>query len=489
MSLRRRPREAPHETPIGYRTLLLLLIGSAALWRNMHPEWPLFDIAARYWPFVPDRLGSAATDRTTSLTQPRIQPDDGGGSGGLVVLICIAGSGMWQARQHGIRFNAGGLDVFGEQYDYPVSTRLSAGSAIKRITVENPRGNVKIIGTEGGTGEVVVGGRKVIRAWARADAELSNTNTPVEIVPQGDRLLIRTNQDRVPESQRITNDLELQVPRGVMVEVRARTGDLEVTDINGDVELTSGRADVRVARVSGNVRMEVGRSELIRAMDVQGKIDLQGRGSEIDFENIAGQVTINGSFTGSQQFKALAKPLQFEGARNTEVHVQAVPGRISMNLGELSGSGLVGPMRLVTGSRDIKLEQFTHSLEIQTERGDISLMPSLPMSSIEARSGSGRIDLVLPEKAAFDLQATAEKGEAYNDFGPQIRQEREGRTATLRGRVGDGPSIRLTANRGAVTVRREGTASSIPSEAEEPERPNRFAADLPKDLKRSEVKM
>ena len=180
--------------------------------------------------------------------------------------------------------------------------------------------------------------------------------------------------------------------------------------------------------------------------------------------------------------------MQFEGARNTELHVQAVPGRISMDLGEFSGSGVTGPVRLVTRSRDVKLEHFTHSIEIETERGDIMLHASLPLASIEARSGSGKIDLVLPEKATFDLQATAERGEAYNDFGPAIRQERDGRTGTLKGKVGEGPNVRLTANRGAVTVRKEGNE---PAEMPEvvPGRPGKLPKTLPRDLKSSEVKM
>ena len=65
---------------------------------------------------------------------------------------------------------------------------------MKRITFENPRGNIKVTG--GDTQEVTVTGRKYIRAWSREDADRTNDNTPVEIVPQGDRLLIRTNQDR-----------------------------------------------------------------------------------------------------------------------------------------------------------------------------------------------------------------------------------------------------------------------------------------------------
>ena len=45
----------------------------------------------------------------------------------------------------------------------------------------------------------------------------------------------------------------------------------------------------------------------------------------MELENIAGQVTINGAYNGTLDFKNLAKPLQFEGARNTELSVQAVP--------------------------------------------------------------------------------------------------------------------------------------------------------------------
>ena len=194
-------------------------------------------------------------------------------------------------------------------------------------------------------------------------------------MPQGDRLLIRTNQDRRPHNQRVSDDLEVTVPRGMTIEARGRTGDFEVSDIKGDIELVTDRADVRIARIGGNARLEVGRSEVVRAVDVKGKIDLQGRGSDVELENIQGQVTINGSYMGTLEFKNLAKPLQFEGARNTELHVQAIPGRISMDLAGVTGSGLTGPMRLVTRSRDIKLEQFTQSLKWRPSAATCSCSP------------------------------------------------------------------------------------------------------------------
>src|SRR5689334_24136053 len=91
--------------------LLLLLIGGLFLWRNLHPEVPIFDIVARYWPFVLIawgvlRLGEVLFWRKQGYVSFT------GGEVALVVIICIAGSGLWQAREHGIRFNTGGLEVF-----------------------------------------------------------------------------------------------------------------------------------------------------------------------------------------------------------------------------------------------------------------------------------------------------------------------------------------------------------------------------------------
>jgi putative adhesin len=225
-------------------------------------------------------------------------------------------------------------------------------------------------------------------------------------------------------------------------------------------------------------------------VELKGKLDVQGRGSDMELENIAGQVTITGDYTGSLDFKNLAKPLQFEGTRNTELSVQAVPGHINMDLGQFNGTNLVGPVRFMSGSRDVRLQQFTQSLEMDARRGDISLQPVAPMPTIEVRSGTGRVELIVPEKAAFQLEATAEHGDAINDYGPPIQKESDGRTSVLKGSVGSGPTVHLTANRGSVEIRKEGTTPSdigAPAPPDAPPAPPKVPR--AKDLKDSEFKM
>jgi hypothetical protein len=87
------------------------------------------------------------------------------------------------------------------------------------------------------------------------------------------------------------------------------------------------------------------------------------------------------------------------------------------------------------------------------------------------------VELVLPDKAAFQLEATVHRGDATNDYGASIQHEAEGRSATLK-KSGDGPMIKLDVRQGSISVRKEG---SLPSE------PSRRVT--PKDLKDSEVKM
>jgi hypothetical protein len=459
--------------------LLLLIIGALFLYRNLHPEMPVFDLLAQYWPFLLIGLIGWGLLRLVEVAFWR-DTVRGGFTGGeivLVILICSAGSLIWAAHHNGIRIDSRSLDWWGSPYDYPVEARASAGGAT-RVVFENPRGNIRVTGAD--TKDVTVNGHKTVRAFAREDADRTNGSTSVEIVPEGDRLLIRTNQDRAPDNQQVSADLEVTVPRSMSVEARGRSGDYEIADVAGDLELASDHGDVRLTRVGGNVRLDIARSDLIRAVDMSGsRLDLQGKGSDVELENITGQVTINGSYTGTLDFKKLARQLQFEGTRNTELNVRAVPGRINMDLGEFNGTDLVGPIRLIANSRDIRIEQFTQSLELENQRGDVELHPGrLPLPSIEARNGSGRVDLVLPEKAAFQLDATAERGEALNDYGSAIQQQSNGRSATLKGNVGNGPSLHITASHGSISVRKEGTEPGDTSGApagkmQRPEKPEK----------------
>jgi len=89
------------------------------------------------------------------------------------------------------------------------------------IVFENRAANIKV---RGAFDYVTVSGRKLINAYRREDADRANGETAVEIIPQGDRLVVRTIRSR-DEQSACRDDLEVTVPRGLAWNRAAARGD------------------------------------------------------------------------------------------------------------------------------------------------------------------------------------------------------------------------------------------------------------------------
>jgi DUF4097 and DUF4098 domain-containing protein YvlB len=438
--------------------LLLIALGVLFLANTLNPEMPLFQLVAEYWPLLLIGWGALRLIEILVLAGLRKPYPNGLGGGEIaaIVLICVMGSAMYSFQRHfNARVHMGPwgprtLEIFGDEHEYSMQAEHEA-AGVSRIVVDHLRGSIRITG--GDAASIRVSGRKTVRAYDDAAADQADRRTPVEIVIDGGRAIIRTNQNRATGNTRISADLEIAVPRGVDVEFKGQYGDVDLTDV-GKVLVDSDNAGVRIEKAAGDVRVDARRSDLIRATNVKGNIEMESRGRDIELENVGGEVRIRGSYSGSLQFQNLAKPLVFE-TRQTELRVAALPGRINMDLGEFSGAKLVGPVRMITRSRDIQIDDVTNSVEIETERGDIEIRSvQTPLARIDARSKSGNIEVAIPEKASFSLEASTERGEAHNGFGAAVTVSSEGPAAKMKGGVGNGPLVRLSTGRGSIAVRK-----------------------------------
>jgi hypothetical protein len=73
---------------------------------------------------------------------------------------------------------------------------------------------------------------------------------------------------------------------------------------------------------------------------------------------------------------------------------------------------------------------------------------------MDVHSDHGDVTLAIPEKSDFDLEGTARKGDISNDFGDVQRVDESGHSATIRGKQGNGPVIRVSTDRGTLTVKK-----------------------------------
>jgi DUF4097 and DUF4098 domain-containing protein YvlB len=339
----------------------------------------------------------------------------------------------------------------GESYDYQLAAAEKPCGKNCRVVIESFRGNARIVGGEGTT--VKASGRKTIRSMQQSTAEQANNETPLELIVQGDQILVRTNQDRINDRLRISDDLEITVPANASIEGHGRLGDFDVKDVQGNVEINSDNAGVRIDNIGGNVRVDLQKSDIVRATNVKGSADLKGRGHDLDLENITGHVNINGTYVGQVQLRNLAQPVRYEDS-NVTLNFEKLPGQVHMGLGEFTGENIVGPIRLSARSRDVHISEFTQSLDLTLDRGDIELRPGNIVPKMDVHTRSGDLDLALPPGAKFDLKASTDRGEIHNDYGPPLTVEEGGHGATISGSVGNGPQVRLQTGRGSVTVRK-----------------------------------
>ncbi|MBM3745133.1 MAG: hypothetical protein FJW34_04995 [Acidobacteria bacterium] len=442
--------------------LLLILMGAWFLVSSLRPDLPLLEVAARYWPLLLIGWGFLRLVEIllwAARSKPLPQAGLSGGEWTLIVLICLVGSGLYLANRSRPWHRMGVItskrvEMFGQTYDFVLAEQRKTLGKTPRIVLENLYGDVRISGVDGD--ELQVSGRKTLRALESGDAERADRQSVVEISTQGEQTVVRTNQDRVTGEQRITTNLEITVPRGASLEARARSGEFEVSDLGGGLEITSDRSRVRLRNIGGGVRLNLRRSDGVTAQEVKGGVEVTGdRGADVDLQDIGGPVTVNGSFHGSLQFRNIAQAVRFQSER-TDLRVEKVPGHLYTDLRELRGRNLVGPVRLSTRSRDIQLEEFTEAVEIAVDHGDISLRPAQKaLAKIEARTRRGRIEVALPESARFQLRGSTAQGELNNDFGAALKAEDEGRGGRIVSLVAQGPEVVLSTERGSITVRKD----------------------------------
>lgn len=443
--------------------ILLIAIGGLFLARNIYPEMPLLDWVAKYWPLILIGWGLLRIVEIVSWaasSKPLPRRGISGGEWVLIVFLCLFGASLHAVRgfsnwwpNHIVQLNGLGF-LGGERYEYPVSAD-KACSRTPHIVLEDFRGDAKINGVEaaGGADQVKVIGHKTIRSMDQTQADKSNDAAPLEISGDPNNIVIRIREDQAQRFERISATLEITVPKGSSVEFHGRTGDLDVSDITGSVNVTSDNAGVRLKNIGGAARVDLSRSDVVHMSGVKGDVEIKGHGSDIELEDIAGSVNVDGTYNGTIELRKLAKPLRFNGPR-TNLSMEAVPGEVSMSLGDFNGSKLTGPTHLTRRSSDVEISDFSGPLDISLERGDLNLSPGSPMGSIQAHLRSGDIRLSLPAAAQFSLNASTNNGEVSNPFGGGFKVEASGRKGALRGSVGSGPAIDLETQHGDITVQK-----------------------------------
>ncbi len=147
---------------------------------------------------------------------------------------------------------------------------------------------------------------------------------------------------------------------------------------------------------------------------ITGDVHVEGRVNEVSVADVKGAVQLDGEFQESVKLARITKTVTFKSSR-TEMEFSRIEGSLDLDSDELRAEQITGPLRLTTRSKNIRLEEVSGDVRLQDDNGAVEVgMRTLGNVQIDNRNGD--VQLSLPDKSSFRLDAHTHDGEIQSDF-------------------------------------------------------------------------
>jgi hypothetical protein len=401
------------------------------------------------------------------------------GGGGVVLVVMIVVFGLiatqlehvnWSGLHDQFNFDDNDFgDIFGQSYNFNDNLQqdFPAGASLKIL---DTHGAVSVHASDDNKITVVV--RKRVGADNQSDADKYNNETKPTITAIGGLVTIDAKAEAAGDHP-IETDLDISLPRKVQVSIISRRGDVNLSGRDGGIDISAQHSDTAVEDVNGNVKVSQEKGS-VKIEQITGDVHVQGRVNEVSVADVKGAVQLDGEFQESIKLARITKTVTFKSSR-TDMEFSRIEGTLDLDSDELHAEQITGPLHLTTRSKNIRLEEVSGDVRLQDDNGAIEVgMRTLGNVQIDNRNGD--IQLSLPDKAAFRLDARTRDGEIQSDFS-ELKVNNDEHEAKASGSVGNASShIVLNNEHDGIEIRK---ASSMPPKPPEPPNPAKAGKALP----------
>ena len=431
---------------------------------------------AHWWPMLLVLAGVIlliewAVDQHLSTTRGvPVRRGIGAGTVFLLILLALTGASIGAFHIHrdflynNFSINPDNIGEFiGERHDrqQQLDGTVPTGGTVE---INDPHGDVTVTGASS-DGQIHVTVNKQIYSLSDSDADNKDRDLTATMNLVGQTLKIA-----VPSSTGSSTDLTVSLPDSSQTIVNAGRGAVTISAMNAPVNVSSDHGDIDVQNIAGSVVAHLNSSSSsFHAKQIQGQVQLKGRGEDITVADASGPVTLDGEFYGDTHLEHLRGGLDFKTDR-TQFSLGRLDGEIDISpSSELTGSEISGPTILHTRNRNISLDRVAGDLFVINSNGHVTLTSALPLGNVSVENHNGRVELTLPEKAGFALTATAQGGTIENDLG--LAATTQGEQQTLTGKRGNSAANITVRTTTADISLHEGAAVTLPGEPPAPSTP------------------
>ena len=330
--------------------------------------------------------------------------------------------------------------ISGRDYTYNTDLEVTLPKN-SQVQIRNEFGDVRISGING-------------------KIDIRTTHRSLEVSDCTGEFIIET---RFAQS-RLTN-----LVGNIKLDSRSR-GRVLIENIKGDINVTSEYSPLEVINVDGKVQLSNTEGS-VRVERISKPVVIDSRGAEVQVENIQGSLKINASYK-DVEVTDVSSDVVVE-SRYASVALRKIQGNVDMrsNSDEVSADDIRGSLKLkglgsgvrvhgITGLLDIQttlkdvvINDYADSCIVSSEYGRISVSSrKLTKGDVKLRNQNGDVDLFLPEKASFVIDATARNGIVESDY-PGIKLDQDGEIRVLKSKVNaGGPRFLVETSNGNIHI-------------------------------------
>src|SRR4029077_1780633 len=179
---------------------------------------------------------------------------------------------------------------------------------------------------------------------------------------------------------------------------------------------------------------------------------IEGRLNEVSVTDVKGAAQLDGEFMESVKLSRISSTVSFKSSR-TDMTFSKIDGDLDLDSDDLRAEQVGGPVHLTTRSKNIRLQDVSGDVRMQDSNGGVEVgMRALGNVQIDNRQGD--IQLTVPDKPGFRVDARTRDGEIQSDF-PDLKVENGEREARASGQVGNGGvHIVLNNEHGGIEIRK-----------------------------------
>src|ERR1700730_16908778 len=459
----------PQVPPRRYRRsmagpVVLILLGVVLLlttMRVLHPQ-PLLHWFGTYWPALIILWGVIKLMEYQQAQKEGVRAS-GIGAGGVLLLIFLIVSGLaatqashfnWDEIRDHIDLGDETFPLFGHNYSYDdqVQQNFPAGASLR---VVNDHGAVNV--TVSDDNQIHVIAHKRINAESQAEADKFNPRVKPQLNASDHTVTLNANPQGAGDHA-VTTDIDVSIPRKASVVIAARRGDVSVLGRDGDVDISSQHGDVATSDINGKVSLSLNHGSA-RVAKISADVSIEGRADDISLEDVKGGARLNGEFD-TVKLSKIANAVSFKSAR-TDMAFSRLNGDLDMDSGDMRANDLAGPFRLLTRSKDVRLSGVNGDLRLENENGAVEIRMN-KLGTMQVSNKNSDIQIYLPDKAGFQVEARSPGGEIESDF-DALKIVNGDNQATANGSVGGGgPRLVTTNEHGGIELRKGSSVAEAP---------------------------